>query len=276
MYKVIQIMENVAQNAIREIYIGASSTRICMFPRYDLQKFMLKEYSNDVGVYILYNEITGSKGLAYVGETENISERLQQHDRSMSKLFWTHVIILQDRCGNLNKAYCKYIEYMLYTYLCNAERVTISNSVVPTKSSLSVTDKIIADTIINTLREVCVSLNIRMLEPIGIGAFEEDSDLLYLECKGVVAKLRVIDKNTMYLVKGSICCKPEIVEPKYQALLEKCNTLFKLKKVKQIADTIFYELLEDIKFDSEVEAASFALLQDTKTPVENLWHSFYE
>lgn len=276
MYKVIQILENTAQNAIREIYIGATSTRIVIFPRYDLQKFVVKEYSSDVGVYILYNEITGCKGLAYVGETENIAERLQQHDRSMSKLFWTHVIVLQDRCGSLNKAYCKYIEYMLYTYLCNAARVTVSNSVIPTKSSLSVTDTIIADTIITTLREVCVSLNIRMLEPVGIGAFEEDNDLRYLECKGVVAKLRVIDKNTMYLVKGSICCKPETVDPKYHMLLEKCNKLFKLKKVKPIADTIFYELLEDIMFDSEIEAASFALLQDTKTPVENLWRSFYE
>lgn len=273
MAKVIQIVEDTVHNAIREVYVGGLSLQITVFPRYDLNKFVKKIYSQSVGVYILYNEVTGNTGMAYVGETENIAERLQQHDKAMSKLFWTHVIVLQDRCDTLNKAYCKYMEYMLYTYLVNAGRVVVSNSVVPTKSMLSVTDKIIADNILTNFREVCIALNIRMLESVGIGAFEENTDVYYMQYKGTVAMLRKITSTSMFLLKNSVCYYNTQTPAGYEHLVALRDKLLKAKKAKMIEDTCYFMLLEDVEFDSETEAASFVAMCEFDVPVESLWLS---
>lgn len=275
MANVVQIIDNIPQNNIREIVVGGMSLRVTVFPRYELEKYIQYKESQAVGVYLLYNEVIGNAGIdygvVYVGETENIAQRLKQHDAAMGKLFWTHTIVLQDRCNTLNKALCKYMEYILYTYLKNAHRAEVSNAVVPTKSVLSQADEIVADNIITMLRRICVSLNIRLLEPIGVGDFEENIDVYYMQYKGAIGMLRKITETKHYLLKGSICYYNTQIPQGYEHLLQLRDKLLKTKKARMNDNTSYFILLEDVEFDSEIEAASFVAMREITVPVESLW-----
>jgi hypothetical protein len=58
------------------------------------------------GVYFLFEARLGdAKPAAYIGESENVSERLLTHDRK--KDFWNDVVIFCSKDDNLNKSHIK-------------------------------------------------------------------------------------------------------------------------------------------------------------------------
>jgi len=69
---------------------------------------------NSTGVYILFGkaEDNSKKGIAYIGEAENIYKRLTQHLRE--KDFWNDAIVFVSKDDNLNKAHIKYVEHKMY------------------------------------------------------------------------------------------------------------------------------------------------------------------
>ncbi|NBU96883.1 MAG: GIY-YIG nuclease family protein, partial [Spirochaetia bacterium] len=66
------------------------------------------------GIYLLFgkSEDDSFEGEAYIGESENIYERLKQHLRE--KEFWYDSILIISKDENLNKAHIKYLENKLY------------------------------------------------------------------------------------------------------------------------------------------------------------------
>lgn len=76
----------------------------------DLNKFFSKE-SNRPGVYFLLGEDETSKNKVYIGESENVWERLKNHDTS--KDFWSEVIVFTSKDENLTKSHVKYLESKL-------------------------------------------------------------------------------------------------------------------------------------------------------------------
>lgn len=88
------------------------------------------------GVYFLFgeNEIT-DKPLVYIGEAENILNRLKQHLDKKDN--WYEAIAFISKDNNLNKAHIKYLENQFYSIAKECNRYNIDNSNVPTKSSIS-------------------------------------------------------------------------------------------------------------------------------------------
>lgn len=64
------------------------------------------------GVYLLLEARLGdTKPEAYIGESENVVQRLTSHDRL--KEFWNEVVIFTSKDENLTKAHVKFLESSL-------------------------------------------------------------------------------------------------------------------------------------------------------------------
>lgn len=261
--KILRVIDNEPYSSIKKILVGTSTINVYIFPREDLEKYMKNPMSDQQAVYMLYNETVSGNYHIYVGETEEIQKRLQQHNKAVNKSFWSNTIVIQDSCAMLNKAHFKYMEYMLYTYMKNAGRGTVVNSTVPVKPRLSEDDIILADEFIANVREVLQVFNIRFLEMPIIGNFAEDENVYFLDYNGCTARLHMIGKSEYILKSGSILIKRDERECplEFKAIFEKRNTLIAQKQLRLIEGTNYYELLTDIKFDSEHEAAAFVVLE---------------
>lgn len=267
MENIIKIIhDDTYPNSIKTITYGLTTVKVSIFSKSSLHEFV-KNNSNSCALYFLYNEPRYGEPSLYIGETEKIVDRLNQHDKT--KLFWTHTIVFQEISGKLNKAHYKYLENKTFKLAEIANRAYIVNKVIPTKSSLSSEDKILADVFLNAIRNILVVTNFKFLEPPVIGAFEEDSDVFTLTSKGANVNMRIYSRNEMTILKNSICvyeCNKNIDNKEsFKNLLELKQDLVKNGKAKMISDTNLIEILDDVKFDSEHEAAAFALMDNIDT-----------
>ena len=91
------------------------------------------------GVYLLLVKDEEGKELVYIGEAESILKRLNQHLNQ--KDFWNEAIVFISKDENLNKAHVKYLENRLHNIAHSAKRYKVENSIIPTQSSISESDR---------------------------------------------------------------------------------------------------------------------------------------
>lgn len=111
---------------------------------YKIPRIKIKECSDRIdlvstGVYLLFGKDEESKDLVYIGEAESILKRLTQHLNQ--KDFWNETIVFISKDDNLNKAHIKYLENRLHEIANSAKRYKIENSITPTQSSISESDR---------------------------------------------------------------------------------------------------------------------------------------
>jgi hypothetical protein len=117
------------------------------------------------GVYLLFEARLGdSKPLAYIGESENVSERLTSHDRQ--KDFWNEVVIFTSKDENLTKAHVKYLEANLVSNARQADRYCLENGNTPPESSLPRADRDAMAEFTENIRMVLGTLGYPILEPL--------------------------------------------------------------------------------------------------------------
>jgi glycerol-3-phosphate cytidylyltransferase-like family protein len=91
------------------------------------------------GVYLLLGKDEEGKDQVYIGEAESILKRLSQHLNQ--KDFWNETIVFISKDENLNKAHIKYLENRLHDIAKSANRYKVENSITPTQSSISESDR---------------------------------------------------------------------------------------------------------------------------------------
>lgn len=91
------------------------------------------------GVYLLFGKDEEDTDQVYIGEAESILKRLNKH--LTQKDFWNETIIFISKDENLNKAHIKYLENRLYEIAKSAKRYKTVNTITPTQSSLSESDR---------------------------------------------------------------------------------------------------------------------------------------
>lgn len=117
------------------------------------------------GVYMLLNKNMdlSEKGQLYIGEAENIFNRLSQHVKE--KDFWNEAIVFISKDDNLNKAHIKYLENRLHDIASTANRYELINNQKPTQSSISESDK--------AEMEEFLSNVLTLVSTLGYNAFEQ-------------------------------------------------------------------------------------------------------
>ena len=107
---------------------------VLMTPRTQLSAALKRKEARYTGVYILLGEIDGEP-LAYIGEGEDISDRIKNHDAR--KDWWTNALLVVSSANNLNKAHVKYLEARLVEEARSVGRIKLENSNTPSRPSLS-------------------------------------------------------------------------------------------------------------------------------------------
>ena len=117
------------------------------------------------GVYFLLEARLGdSKPLAYIGESEDVADRLASHDRK--KEFWNEVVIFTSKDENLTKAHVKFLEFNLVQLSQKADRYQLENGNTPPESGLPRADRDAMAEFIENIRMVLGTLGYPFLEPL--------------------------------------------------------------------------------------------------------------
>ena len=108
-------------------------------PRVKIKDCTDRDDLTSTGVYLLFGKDEDGKEQVYIGEAESILKRLNQ--QLTSKDFWNEAIVFISKDENLNKAHIKYLENRLHDIAKAANRYKVDNSVIPTQSSISESDR---------------------------------------------------------------------------------------------------------------------------------------
>lgn len=108
-------------------------------PRIKIKDCTDREDLKSTGVYLLFGKDDYGKDQVYIGEAESILKRLNQ--QLTSKDFWNEAIVFISKDENLNKAHIKYLENRLHNIAKAANRYKVDNSIIPTQSSISESDR---------------------------------------------------------------------------------------------------------------------------------------
>ncbi len=116
------------------------------------------------GVYFLFGKNdNGNKNIVYIGEAENVFERLKQHDSK--KDFWNECIVFISKDNRLNKAHIKYLEHRCYLIAQKADRYIIENSTIPADASLTEAEQAEMEEFLYNIRLINNVLGHKVLEP---------------------------------------------------------------------------------------------------------------
>lgn len=108
-------------------------------PRIKIKDCTDRDDLTSTGVYLLFGKDEEGKDQVYIGEAESILKRLNQ--QLTQKEFWNEAIVFISKDENLNKAHIKYLENRLHDIAKSANRYKIDNSIIPTQSSISESDR---------------------------------------------------------------------------------------------------------------------------------------
>jgi hypothetical protein len=108
-------------------------------PRIKIKDCTDRDDLTSTGVYLLFGKDEEGRDQVYIGEAESILKRLNQ--QLNSKDFWNEAIVFISKDENLNKAHIKYLENRLHEIAKSANRYKVDNSIVPTQSSISESDR---------------------------------------------------------------------------------------------------------------------------------------
>ncbi len=159
---------------------------------------------NNTGVYFLFgrNDETDEEQV-YIGEAENILNRLKQH--LSEKDFWTECIVFISKDNNLNKAHIKYLENHLYILAKSSKRYMIVNSNVPTEASISEMDRAEMDEFIDNMRLILGVLGHKILEPSVISKNNGNNSLFVLQDRsGIKASGKPVSEGFAVLKNSKI------------------------------------------------------------------------
>ena len=127
-------------DGLRTVELSNWVGQAIVIPRNKLKEAKNRPECNKPAVYFLIGKETEEALLpmVYVGEAENLWNRLFHHDNN--KDFWQVVIAFVSKDNNLTKAHVKYLESRCLTLANTAKRYEIQNGADSSLPSLSEAD----------------------------------------------------------------------------------------------------------------------------------------
>lgn len=112
--------------------------KVTVAPRTQLADVSNREEAKRTGIYFLTGEDpeNPSQEIVYVGESDNVWERLVNHNRDPQKGFWRHTVIVTSKDENLTKAHVRYLESRFIQIIAQAQRAKLANGTNPEIATL--------------------------------------------------------------------------------------------------------------------------------------------
>jgi hypothetical protein len=228
-------------------------------PRRKIKDSIDRPELTNTGIYILFgkSDKLDKKGLAYIGEAEEIYKRLIQ--QLSSKEFWTEAIVFVSKDENLNKAHIKYLESRIYEMAIEINRYDILNHQIPTKSSISESDQAEMEEFLENVRLLVNTLGYNIFEEIRQKAedgIDEELNTFYIEAaRGANAKGQMTNEGFAVLKDSEIATSTTKSFPENLKNLR--NELIKQGVIKNREDKLIFK--DDYLFSSPSSAAAIVM-----------------
>lgn len=225
-------------------------------PRNCVKESSDREELKNTGIYFLFGKSDETDTYrVYIGEAENIYERLLTHLKE--KDFWHECVVFISKDNNLNKAHVKYLENRMYTIAKEAGRYQLENSNIPTQSSLSEADRAEMEEFINNAKLLLSAVGHKVLEATAIPSkTNNDPEIFVFEGKDYKAT-GTTTADGFVVFKNSILSK-KANSSLTKSLLDKRNKLIS----ENIIDSAF-TFTKDYIFSSPSTAASIISCNST-------------
>lgn len=129
-------------------------------PRTELTRLGEREEVRSTGIYVLVGPVEDQTAV-YVGEGDDVWDRLKSHDSN--KDFWTWVVVFVSKDDNLTKAHVRWLEARLIQEIRAAKLVQVVNGNGPGGGRLPEVDEADMETFLE---------NVRLLLPVlGLNVF---------------------------------------------------------------------------------------------------------
>lgn len=134
-------------------------------PRKRISELANYSVSQRPGVYFLFGLDDDTANMkAYIGEAENVFERLQNH--AINKDFWSEVIFFVSKDENLTKSHVKYLESRAVQIANKTKRYKIENGNIPQAASLPPADRDAMEEFLTYIKLLIGILGHKLLEDV--------------------------------------------------------------------------------------------------------------
>lgn len=219
------------------------------------------------GVYFLFCKEDDGDDAVYIGEAENIKDRLVQHIRDnqsgKEKYYWNTAVLFTGR--DLNKALIRYLEYRLVEIARNSNRYKVLTKNTYKNTVMKESQVSAMEEFIENIKILINALGYKVLEPVATkpaaaGAAAEVSEEYYLSA-GSASATGVVTSEGFVVYKGAVInekISEKSVSPGMIKLREKHIA------EKHVVDNV---TTEDILFNSSSAAAVFVLGYSVSGPM---------
>jgi len=169
-------------------------------PRSEFEGVIGREECGSSGVYFLTgNDPESGKPALYVGEAENIRDRVKAH---LEKDFWNQIVYFVSKDENLTKAHIRYLEGKLIDQARQANRALVMKG-QSSGARLPESDREDMEVFLEKIYQLLPVLGVELLVTVaGKAATDPEKEMLYCEIKGLKAKGR-LTPNGFLVLKGS-------------------------------------------------------------------------
>ena len=169
-------------------------------PRSEFEGVIGRDESGRSGVYFLTgNDPESGRPALYVGEAENIRERIKTH---LEKDFWNQIVHFTSNDDNLTKAHIRYLEGNLIEQAREANRALVMNG-QSSGAKLPESDREDMEVFLEKIYQLLPVLGVDLLVTVaGKATTDAEKEMLYCEIKGLKAIGR-LTPNGFLVLKGS-------------------------------------------------------------------------
>lgn len=208
------------------------------------------------GIYFLFCKEDDDSDSVYIGEAENIQERLIQHLRDYSsekeKYYWNTAVLFVER--DLNKALIRYLENRLVEIARKSKRYIVLTKNTYRNTVMKESQIAAMEEFVDNIKILISSLGYKVLEPMlqNDSVLSQDNEMLYLTVGGTEAKAMITTEGFV-LISGSSVNEKTTVKSLSAGMVKLRNKYLDAGKVKN------WKTVEDILFSSSSAAAVFVL-----------------
>lgn len=215
-----------------------------------------REDIQQAGVYFLFCKEDDDSDSVYIGESENVKERLLQHlrdyDADNEKYYWTMAVIFTGR--DLNKALIRYLENRLVDIAKKCKRYKALTKNTYQNTVLKESDYAVMEEFIDDVKVVINALGYKVLEPLiqkqDIG--NNDEELLHISSGSAYGVGKVTPEGFVVL-QGARLNEKLSAKSLSNGIVKLREKWMADEKVKDWVTT------EDLLFSSSSAAADFVL-----------------
>lgn len=228
--------------------------KVVVAPRSGLAGLKKRDEARRTGVYLLVGPDPDdpSRDRVYVGEADNVYNRLLSHDRDDSKDFWTRAAVIISKDENLTKAHARYLESRLISTIVNAGRAALHNNTNPDPVSMPEPDVADMEFFLDQVLVVGPVLGFAFLQPRADASAATRSSF---ELSVVGARANAIEVNDEFVVLKGATARKEGVES-WTSFRKLRDNLVQAGKLADSDDPDFYVFTEDTSFGSPSAGAA--------------------